>query len=76
MKAAFTFLSRLRESDPLVFILFIHDDSCGSLIRLFNNNVIVVLKLLKGLVFIEGQVVFSFRDFDLRWFCFDLLTQG
>jgi len=66
MKAACSFLSRLRESDPLVFCLVIHDDSCGSLIRLFNNNVIVLLKLFKGLAFIDRQVVFRFRDFDLR----------
>ena len=62
MKAACSFHSRLREPDPRVFCLVY----CGSLIRLFNNNVIVLLNLLKGLAFINRQVVFRFRDFDLR----------
>ena len=50
MKAACSFLSRLREPDPHVFCLVY----CGSLIR------------LKGLAFIVRQVVFRFRDFDRR----------
>ena len=62
MKEACSFLYRLRESDPHVFCLVY----CGSLIRLFNNNVIVLLKLFKGLGFIDRQVVFRFRDFDRR----------
>ena len=62
MKAACSFISRLRESDPHVFCLVY----CGSLIRLFNNNVILLLNLLKGLAFIDRQVVFRFRDFDRR----------
>ena len=48
MKAACSrLLSRLRESDPHVFCPVY----CGSLIRLFNN-VIVLLRLLKSLAFI------------------------
>ena len=65
---ACSFLSRLRESDPGVFRLVY----CNSLIRLFNNNVTVLLNLLKGLAFIDKQVVFRFRNFGRRYFNFEL----
>ena len=53
---ACSFLSRLRNLTFSYFVLFIHDDSCGSLICLYDIDVIVLLKFLKGLAFILGKL--------------------
>ena len=61
MKAACSPLSRLRESDPHVYCPVY----CGSLIRLFNNNVIVLLisvrawRSLRGKLFLRLEILTS-----------------